>query len=163
MRSGDALGTRKSGILVSRPRKTGMSGCGSIRAVSTSEAAQSCQRPLIPCIAGTKDRAFAILTSTISLAHPSPLYATQRRTTILSAGVVLAWVDSVGDDRAEGGPVLQQGLAARRRQEDASLDLITNHSSSTAYIDGWTYRALPRSYYGPPIGERCESRTVLIP
>ena len=50
-----------------------MSGCGWTLAASTSEAAQSYPRPLIPCIGGTQTRKYAMCTSTTSPVHPFPL------------------------------------------------------------------------------------------
>ena len=61
-------------------------------------------------------------------------------TPILRAGrVVLAWVDPAGDDRIEGCPFFQQGLAAYRRKEDACTYPIMHYASSGAYFAVWTF------------------------
>ncbi|KIM65665.1 hypothetical protein SCLCIDRAFT_1157979 [Scleroderma citrinum Foug A] len=69
MRSVNGLDTRRSLLAVNRRRRMSSSGCGSIRAASTSEAAQSCPRLSIPCIGGMKTRGCAMRTFTTS-AHP---------------------------------------------------------------------------------------------
>ncbi|KIM56540.1 hypothetical protein SCLCIDRAFT_1220346 [Scleroderma citrinum Foug A] len=70
------MAIERSSRAASRRGKMGTSGCGSTLAVSTSEAAQSNQRPSIPCTGGTKTQRYAMRTSMTSTAHPFPLRAT---------------------------------------------------------------------------------------
>ena len=67
------LGTRRSWILVSRCRKTDMSGSRRTSAALTSEAVQSCWRPSIRCIAGTQMPRHAICTLMTLTAPDFPL------------------------------------------------------------------------------------------
>ena len=69
-----AMAIERSSRAAGRQRRTGTSGCGWTLAVSTSEAAQSYQKPSIPCTGGTKTQGYVTRTfATSTPARPFPL------------------------------------------------------------------------------------------
>jgi len=135
-RFASVMAIERSSSAASGLRKTDISGCGSTLAVSTSEAAQSYRRLSIPCIGGMKMRKYAMRTSMTSPVHPFPLGGT-------GWGIPTS-VDGRSGSRVGGRskqrPVLQQGLAKHRWQEDARTYPTRYYWNCGAYIDRWTSR-----------------------